>query len=88
MFQTFFTRYCSEEEDGFELKIRNVSSNYSRLKLETKRFSSEQFNRVLEKLEIGYGNYFLKLEPIDEQLEQIRAIAEEEEEEELGKEEG
>ena len=74
-------------EDGFIAKMTE-----KRLKL--KDLTPQQFERVLEKLEVGYAGYWSSpdvdewverfepsLEPTDEQLEKIRAIAEESEEE-------
>lgn len=67
-------------EDGFIAKMTE-----KRLKL--KDLTPQQFERVLEKLEVGYAGYwsspdvdewverFEPLEPTDEQLEKIRAIA-------------
>ena len=82
----------SEDEDSFEIEGEDgFIEQFKKKGWKLSDLTPEQFDRVLEKLETGYNGYFIapepdeweekfeELEPTDEQLEEIRAIAEEEE---------
>jgi len=88
-------RECSPDEESFEIDGEDgFIELFADKGWKLNDLTPEQFDRVLEKLEIGYENYvfppavedwverFEDLEPTEKQLEEIRAIAEEEEEEE------